>query len=513
MPMIMNKPNFREYNFIFLALLLLSLPACAREASHTPTAAEISSTEPGNPTMTILPTETASPPSTNNAQPSATVTILPIDTPQAIVGMQVHQLSQQAQADLFYMSGAEWSRHDFIRWEDLEPENTSPENYFWERVDEVGMLAAVKDGRQTIVNIVYTPEWAQKYPGVACGPIAEDALDDFAEFMQAVVERYSASPYNIQYWEIGNEPDIDRKLVDGRSMYGCWGDENDEYYGGGTYAVMLKAIYPAIKTADPDAKVLVGGLVLDCDPVNPPESEPGSGELRDCTAGKFLEGILKSGGGDYLDGVSFHAYDYYFGEVGSYGNAGWHSASNTTGPVLIAKTNYLRPLLNTYGYPEKELLNTEAAVLCGRDGKEDYCQDDKFINTKAFYVAQANASALAMGLQANLWYSLTGWRGSGLVNPGLEPNDAFRAFQVAATQFNKAQYLGEIGDFPGVKGYQFERDDRTFWFLWSLDGEEHTVTLPSEPDEILDVYGVSLEGVGDVLEVNIAAPVYIQWMK
>ena len=427
--------------------------------------------------------------------------------------MQVDQMSQESQAELFYQSGAAWSRHDYFHWEKLEPENTTPENYQWDSVDETSMLAAVKDGQQTIANVVYTPEWAQKYPGVACGPIAEDALDDFAEFMGAIVSRYSEPPYNVEYWEIGNEPDIDRKLVDGHSLYGCWGEEDDLYYGGGYYADMLKAVYPAIKAADPQAKVLVGGLVLDCDPVNPPETEPGSGELRNCTSGTFLEGILKSGGGEYLDGVSFHAYDYYFGREGSYGNAGWHSTSDSTGPVLSAKVSYLRSVLNTSGYPDKELLNTELAVLCGRNGKEDYCQDEAFVDTKAYYVAQANAAAYAADLRANLWYSLTGWRGSGLVNSGTQPNSAYRAYQFSTAQLNNAIYLGEISQFAGIKGYQFESGNKLIWLLWSLDGEERTVQLESKPIAILDVFGEAQKLEGEAAEVKISAPVYIEWLK
>jgi len=504
----------RIITIYYFAALLIGLSACSQKTSPTPAPDEIGNTAMPLPTEIIQITALASPMPTVAARSSATAIVQSPDPPEPIMGMQVHQMSQEAQADLFYQSGAMWTRHDYIRWEDLEPENTTPENYLWDRVDEDSLLVAVKDGRQTIVNVVYTPAWAQKYPGVACGPIAEDALDDFAEFLSAIVGRYSEPPYNVQYWEIGNEPDIDRKLVDGHSIYGCWGEEDDLHYGGGYYAEMLKAVYPAIKAADPDARVLVGGLVLDCDPVNPPVNEPGSGELRVCSSSTFLEGILKSGGGDYLDGVSFHAYDYYFGEEGSYGNAGWHSTSDTTGPVLSAKASYLRSLLNTSGFPEKELLNTELAVLCGRDGREDYCQTEEYANTKAYYVAQANAAAFDSGLRANLWYSLTGWRGSGLVDSKLQPNVAFQAYKVAASQFNDAIYLGKVTQYPGIMGYQFENESNVFWLLWSLDGQERILQLDSAPSAIMDIFGETQENTGGTpKEVKISAPIYIEWQK
>ena len=39
---------------------------------------------------------------------------------------------------------------------------------------------------------------------------------------------------------------------------------NDPYYGGGYYAEMLKIVYPQIKAADPEAQILIGGLLLFC---------------------------------------------------------------------------------------------------------------------------------------------------------------------------------------------------------------------------------------------------------
>ena len=105
------------------------------------------------------------------------------------------------------------------------------------------------------------------------------------------------------------------------SPFGCWGDLDDPYYGGRYYSEMLKVAYPTIITADPNAQVMVGGLLLECDPVNPPEVTSGSGELKDCTSDKFLEGILENDGGEYFDGVSVHAYDFYFAELGKFANS------------------------------------------------------------------------------------------------------------------------------------------------------------------------------------------------
>ena len=157
----------------------------------------------------------------------------------------------------------------------------------------------------------------------------------------------------------------------------------------------MQVIYPAIKASDPNAQVLLGGLLLDCDPNNPPENPPGSGTFKNCLPAKFTEGVLVSGGGNAFDGVIFHGYDYYQGELGKYGNSNWHSTWDQTGPVGVIKAKFLRDLLNQYGYPEKYLINTETSIICGRTGQEPACQDTVFMETKALYVVQTYVSAIA----------------------------------------------------------------------------------------------------------------------
>jgi hypothetical protein len=255
----------------------------------------------------------------------------------------------------------------------------------------------------------------------------------------------------------------------------------------------------------------VGGLLLDCDPVNPPETKLGSGEFKDCTSSRYLEGVLVNGGGNAFDGISYHAYDYYSGKLGQYSNPNWDSAWNSTGPVLIAKADYLRGLLNQYGIQGKYLLNTESALLCGQDGNEPYCQTEDFRLTKAYYLAQAYVSAIGEQLTANIWYSLTGWRATGLVDSEMKPNEAYQAFKNSAAQLNKVGYIGQVAKYDGVRGYAFERAGAPLWVLWSLDGAEHTVKLDDSPRSVTDVFGTSLD-VSQDLTVTVA-PIYVEFSK
>jgi hypothetical protein len=177
---------------------------------------------------------------------------------------------------------------------------------------------------------------------------------------------------------------------------------------------MLKRVYPAVKSADSGAKVLVGGLLLDCDPRIEGacgEGFHGHGDLPP----KFLRGILANGGKDYFDGVSFHSYEFYLYELGTYGSHLWVSEWNRTGPVLLAKLDYITELLAEYDAADKPLYNTENGLLwyCDDDPTTWWkeCSDQEtFELTKAYYVAQtfavASRAATLNRLQANNWWSI-----------------------------------------------------------------------------------------------------------
>ncbi len=456
------------------------------------------------PTATRPPAEDASGP-----QPTLTPVFLPTETepPAAnslpFVGLYSAHLGNPEKASLIAASGAVWTRHDSFHWDLIEPVRTDPPTYDWSSVDEAALQNAAANGLQMIGLVQYAPDWAQKYAGIACGPVAEDALGAFGQFMAALAARYG----DVTHWELGNEPDVGATLVPPHSGFGCWGEPDELFYGGGYYAEMLEAVYPQIKTTNPNAQVLVGGLLLDCNPVAPPESPPGSGNLRDCTPTTFIEGVLAAGGGAYFDGISFHAYDYYYETVGYYGNVNWVSGFNRTGlePVVTAKTRYLRDLLAQYGVDGKALINTETALLCGSGaGAEAHCHAPAFEQMKAGYVVQANAAAFAAGLRANLWYSLdSGWRATNL------EGDAYRAFQFSAMQLADATYASPITNYAGVIGYRFVRESGDFWLLWSFDTEAHTVELPAQPGALYDMLGEPLPA-SQTVEVGVL-PVYVVW--
>lgn len=504
---------------IFLLVLILALQACAGQgdvASQPVLPADLPVISETVAVNTLTPTLR---PVTPTQPPSPTVTMTPVPTatatPQALAwsvnGVEIrHPGSIGHSQDL----GAHWLRRNALLWSVVEATQGFRD---WTAVAslEQELIQVSQAGMEVILVVRGTPEWAQALPGVGCGPVRVESREAFASFLYEAVQRYSAPPYNVHFWELWNEPDIDPALIAPTNPFGCWGNLSDPYYGGGDYAEVLRVVYPRIKIADPQAQVLVGGLLLDCDPRLPPETSPGSGQLKDCTPSRFLEGILENGGGDYFDGVSFHAYDFYNGIQGQFSNGSWHSSWNSTGPVLLAKAEYLLELLTTYGYPSKFLMNTEVALLCGRDGTEAICQAEDFSITKAYYAVQAYTTAQSIGLWANIWYSMEGWRGSALVSSSGEPLFVYQAIHNFSERLDQLAAWGEVDDFEGVRIYEFrggEEDvDTQVWVTWSLDGAPHDISLPALPNAVYDAFGNMLP-LSQQITVTVA-PVYIEWSE
>jgi hypothetical protein len=492
--------------FSFLAAACQSPPPKVENGSPIPTV-----TVPAIQSQTDAAVTTENPVPTNSAEGDGTPfsNIVPAagnPPSRPIVGIEFptkDARNAQLAADL----GAHWLRRNALLWSDVE---LLPGVREWEKEAslEAELKAASSQGLQVILIVRSAPLWAQKYPGVYCGPVKVEQLYAFANFMKEVVVRYSVPPYNVKYWELGNEPDVDYRQVSPDSEFGCWGNHDDPDFGGGYYAEMLKAVYPQIKSVDPQAHVLVGGLLLECNPDNPPINA--AGQAKDCSAGRFLEGILKAGGQGYFDGISFHSYDFFSKNLGlgAYGSGNWFNTWNTTGPVLFAKTSFLRNLLNQYQATDKELLDTELALLCPSQNIQD-CDTQDFNLTKAYYAAQAYAVSQVQGLTATVWYSNPLWRSSGLFDQQGQPLPAYQAIKVSAQAIGQATFVKEIDQYPGVKAYEFQSDNKRLWILWSLDGEDHIVSFPQKPASAYDVFGESLP-IADHLTIGLK-PVYLEW--
>jgi len=134
-------------------------------------------------------------------------------------------------------------------------------------------------------------------------------MDSYKRFVRALVERYDGDgkddmpglKYPIKYWEVINEPNND--YPDQFNIT----DENiemithsEEYFfgTGESYANVLKATYLAVKEADPDALVLIGGL-------EPPPRKNIQGIDFFNEYYNFYDNVINSSS-DYFDIFNFH---------------------------------------------------------------------------------------------------------------------------------------------------------------------------------------------------------------
>ncbi|MBX0330775.1 hypothetical protein K2Z83_24260 [Oscillochloris sp. ZM17-4] len=369
-------------------------------------------------------------------------------------------------------------RYNGILWAEVEP--TKGERR-WENLASVeGELSAISAaGAAPTVIVRSAPTWARQVPGSACGPIRADALPDFAAFMGEVVARYSQPPYNVHRWELGNEPDIDPNLVAGGSPFGCWGDAGRADYGGAGYAAMLKAAYPAIKAADPQAQVILGGLLLFCDPGEPAAAP--------CLPGRFFEGVLQAGGGDYLDVVAYHAYTYWDtkGMDWDLQSPGWARR----GGITLGKLQLLREVMRRYAVDKPVLMN-EGGLLCYRS--DPSCGPGGFYADQANYMARLYARAAAGGLEGAVWFTLNGpgWQEGGLLDAAQQPRPAFQTLAFLSRLLGGATYVsGEVAG--GVERHSFRKGDRSYTICWTNDGSDVEIPLPAGARTVYTLDGAS----------------------
>jgi hypothetical protein len=383
-------------------------------------------------------------------------------------------------------AGVGWVRYNGIAWDKVEATQGTRN---WGRLrqfeSEVEQLSA--NGLTPMVILRGTPSWAQKFPDYACGPIREDALDDFADFVGEVVRRYSIPPYNVKYWEIWNEPDVIRN-VPPTCPYGCWGDEQDEYYGGRYYAQMLKQVYPAIKQADPEAQVILGGLLMLCDS-DDPTLHPSVG---DCPSAKFLDGILVEGGASAFDIMAFHSYPYW---EPSFDARDWDLTQlhwDHRGGVLLGKLDFIRQRFQEYGVRKPILMNEGGLMCASSDNNYPPCSSQEFRQAQADHLVKLYARSWANGLLGSAWYTLdgAGWRQGGLLDDNQNPRLAYSAYQFMSQLLEGASYSRSLSG-SALEGYAFysPKAQREVRFYWTNDSSTVPLSLPAGTVAVYDESG------------------------
>ena len=213
--------------------------------------------------------------------------------------------------------GVTWIRMDFS-WTSLQPDG--PSSYSWGPVDRV-VKAAHARGLHVLPILTWTPAWARSIGCLkfSCPP---RRASQFATFAKAAVTRYKGR--GVHTWEIWNEP----------NLAGFWPHPDPA-----RYATLLTATFRAIRSVDPRATVLHGGL--------------SALERRAPSIGprQFLRAVCKAGACRSMSGVSYHPYTYPY-LASTYGaDSAWSKISQTP--------TSLHSILAGFGFPRKRIWVTE----------------------------------------------------------------------------------------------------------------------------------------------------------
>ncbi len=459
------------------------------------------------PTNTPTPTKTSTP--TNTPSPTATAT--PSGS-KYLFGVENWFFGNDTNmnSDILPLNPL-WLRRNALKWGEVE---TSEGARNWGNVAsmEAEFKFASEKGKNIVLIIRYNPSWARQFSGSHCGPIKDTKITAFANFMKDAVARYSKPPYNVMYYEIWNEPDA--PVMDNSEVnFGCWGSSeefnwnpSDPYFNGKYFSKVLKAVYPKMKEANSNVKVMIGGLLMVCDPNNPPSG-------KDCRGSQYLQGILEDGGKNYFDIVAFHAYDYYYPGSISYGNTNWN-VDRYTGPSITPRADYLKSVLNQYGAGSKPVMATEIGLIWGCDPNcpTDPKLDSNFQNTKAYYLIAAYAAAIESNLDAAIWYTMyDSWRYNGLCdNNGCATRkyaayDAMKFITQELGNTTGGSYLSH-SDFHIYKINTVSKG--TVWVLWSKDGNNHSYTFPNTPTKAYNWKGNTISA-SKTMTIGVS-PVYVE---
>jgi cellulase (glycosyl hydrolase family 5) len=304
-------------------------------------------------------------------------------------------------------AGVSWTRIT-LGWRSLEPSKGSYSSYWLADLD-AAVQAARSAGSKVILDALESPEWAS---GSTNKNAAPQNPQDFADFLSFIANRYQGE---VQAYEIWNEENGSRFWPSGPNA--------------AAYVQLLKAAYPAIKSADPSAQVVFGGLAWN--------------------DYHYLEAAYAAGAKGYFDVMAVHPYtcwtpDYYYW-VDS--NENWVASGTSPQPKGSRMTMYsylgyreVHRSMVAAGDGDKPIWFTEFGWSSADTGSN--CVVDE--QTQASYLTRALQLANQDSyVQMALWYNFredywsTGSSyfdgGFGLIRKDFTPKPAYYAFRDYAT--------------------------------------------------------------------------------
>lgn len=273
----------------------------------------------------------------------------------------------------------------------------------------------------------------------------------WARFVQRVVAKFRG---RVAYWEIWNEPDFRPRAESG--WFGFWNGDARQY------ARLLKVAYLAAKSVDPQATIIMGGMM----------------HWQDQS---FFPQVLQALRAD-PDGAR---HGYFFD------GTAWHWYSRAS--LAYDKTAWVRQQLERSGIGPKRIWITEANLpVCGDEaqGGLPRCEPGRHRGTpaqQAAFVVQAAAYSVAAAVERTLFFQyqddeLGPGDYYGLVRNNGTPRPALSAAQLVATHFRDIERVQRTVSAGGTIELiaMYRRDGQRIMVAWSTNGEAKKVSLPAE---------------------------------
>lgn len=369
-------------------------------------------------------------------------------------------------------SGAGWARVH-IDWSSIQPNEPTGGNatYNWAWYDRA-LALVVSTGVRITANISKPPSWILANSPPCPNKISAIKIEQAKEFMAAIVNRYKGEPYNIHVWELINEPDS----ID---TYGC--NAGGQPQLGIEYATLLEQVYPVIKAADPEAKVIMGGIAYDWFYASEDnlyrDGVPNGKFNRYFIDSVFSSGATSSGAANSVDAINFHYFRPFHAEweqwtTGMRPTCGYYTMHDRTQPTyspsgydVLAKGSHILERLKTCYGINKPFWITEA----GQHGinKAADVNAEATLEDQARYVFTVHARGLALGAENITWYTLKVYhplfpgdyqgllfdsRDGDLDN---QPKPAFYAYQTLTRELAGYHYTPTINRFYQAEAYTF----------------------------------------------------------
>ncbi|HMA37560.1 MAG TPA: cellulase family glycosylhydrolase, partial [Chloroflexia bacterium] len=432
----------------------------------------------------VLPAATAVVPGDSGAtQPLPPVLAAP-DVPGGLLRYAIDPLGNTGPDGIaaIVASGSQVVRVHFS-WAQLEPQAAAPVPH-WAVYDAL-FTHLQQNGIQVLATVGDCPTWACSD---AAGPLDKVAPPVFASFMAAVVAHYSQPPFNIHYWEFFNEPDSTNPPNHG----GSWG------LHGAQYAALLQATVPQVRTLDPQARVLLGGLAYEW---FMDEKPPGPFNRT------FLQDVVAAGGAPYFDYLNFHYYP-----------------QNPHFPSIADKAAALRQLERGLGL-DKPLVCTEVGLTSSSDPRwtaPGWPPNSEAVQGR--FLVRAYVEGFAAGLSSIAWFTLRDWRDTnpgyqiflqtGLVRLDGSLKPAATAYRTLRHEVGRRPVLRRLDaaalGSPGLTGLAFGPAGTEVWVVWSLSDQAQPATLAAGTlTRALDLYGTPLAVTGTSVSVG-PDPVYLE---